>query len=321
MANLLSLYGTIGLRKLGTILLAVLAGSITSGVLAVQDEPVQLTITDDDLPVIQLLIDGEHHLSFIVSTGSNFTVLHPATASLLDSDFSQDESAGVSFIEIAAASVAQRPLPVINAAVLGIDTAEDNVSGLLALHDLGLDRMAINFAEQLILQDIVAPAHHDGNRSRDLGLLLGHATVTGVDTPINVIIDSSSNYTVANQALKTRLQDRVRRTQIINDRELRGPRNDRRRLRDVPLRLRDLRVGGVCLNRVDASHVTSPLFQTLGWSDTPALIIGMDVLENAQLTVDFQTGLFALDPANRRARCPDEARVQRPIDPIDPSAG
>ncbi len=157
-----------------------------------------------------------------------------------------------------------------------------------------------------------ASARQDGDTTYlDLGTTpAGHPTViinVGDHGPYSFVLDTGASHTaialpmaeeVGYQPESNLLPDRGTRI-TFNTRGVEHARPTGTRA----VTLRNLRVGGACLDVVPALFANLDIFRSLGWLEGPAIILGMDSLENLNLIVDRDSGIVELSPTSEETSC------------------
>jgi predicted aspartyl protease len=242
-----------------------------------QDPSLRLT-----LPV---KINGQGPFDFLVDTGSDRTVisrelatslsLQPGPKVLIHESVGADEAGTVVIDHLA---IGNRVIDHIEAPALAAkDLGGAGMLGVDALRDLHvvMDFKAMRMssspsrAEPLDANTIVVRG-----KNRLGQLILVHSEIHGV--PILVIVDSGAQLSVGNPALLKLLSRRsVSRapsssTQIVS---VTG--------RSLTIELDPITeadVGGVVIRNMSLGFAPLPIFDRFGLADTPALLLGMDVL-------------------------------------------
>jgi predicted aspartyl protease len=251
-------------------------------------------------------INGAGPYRFILDTGANTSALAPHVAEelrLQGAGDTQVEVHGVTGsallqavrVESLRAGDVQLPpmnLPVLPGPVLG------GADGILGINGLQASRIEIDFERDRVViipstgrrpaqGMLVVPA-----RLRKGGLLLVKGRVGKV--PVQVIVDTGAEHTLGNLALRTALLERARfddeidvtvlgaTTDVSAGTYFRAPRITigEANLMDLPVTFGDLHV-----------------FEIWGLTETPALVIGMDLLGMLrQFVVDYKRREFQLKP-------------------------
>jgi predicted aspartyl protease len=180
--------------------------------------------------------------------------------------------------------------------------------GIVGTNALEGRRIRIDYGAQRLWVAAPPPIYHDGQVDAAFNVLVGEARVMGVPVPVRVLIDTGSARTIVNSRL-ARWTERylaARQIQI-------GGANGSSELVDTEglAELNEVQVGGLCTAKLMALEADVDVFRAFGWDNQPAMILGMDALENAVLTIDYDQDRFELSPAAGVARCAD-GRVQHP---------
>lgn len=181
------------------------------------------------------------------------------------------------------------------------------VAGLLGADAISADRYEINVDTLQLILETGNALHPDGQIERR-GLLIGEAQLRRRSSPIHVIIDTGSSHTLINRQLRRHLFDAEVQFNInvavtgIEDEE---PEEAR------PVLLRQLQIGGLCVDQSPALQSDLDVFDALGWADEPAMVIGMDTLRHARIRVDRTSGVFEISGTTEDTQCNGD-RVQMP---------
>ena len=79
----------------------------------------------------------------------------------------------------------------------------------------------------------------------------------------------------------------------------------------APVILRGLQIGGFCIRQVVGLQSDLDVFKSLGWDDTPSIILGLDALQYTKITVDQQAGTFEISTGSSYSHDCSSERVQR----------
>ncbi len=181
------------------------------------------------------------------------------------------------------------------------------VAGLLGADAIVADRYEINVDTLQLILDTGAAIHPDGQIERR-GLLIGEAQLRRRSAHVHVIIDTGSSHTLINRQLRRHLFDAGVQFNInvavtgIEDEE---PEEAR------PVLLRQLQIGGLCVDQSPALQSDLDVFDALGWANEPAMVIGMDTLRHARIRVDRTSGVFEIEGTTEDTQC-NGSRVQMP---------
>jgi len=147
------------------------------------------------------------------------------------------------------------------------------------------------------------PRHADGMLHPDKRVPVTAAVTRRHRAPIHVLVDTGAPRTIVNSVLAQRLSHHTqrRRASRINVASISpdAPALEDGRLVTVP----DLMVGGVCIGSMLAVRADADIFRALGWENEPAMVLGLDVLQHAVITLDYSTGAMEISPARREHGC------------------
>jgi hypothetical protein len=162
--------------------------------------------------------------------------------------------------------------------------------GMIGLDALAGQRLMLDFeARKVTVDDASTPAPRmDGEivvvaRLKRGQLILTQVRANGV--PLDAVIDTGSEITIGNTALRNQLfHRRHREVQTIEVIGVTGTR--------VLLELLvvdELKVGGIVLSNVPIAFADVPPFDVFSLSDHPALLLGTDLMENfRKVSLDFR---------------------------------
>ena len=276
-------------------------GSETIGY--VSDETRRMTVGVD--------IDGQGPYPFIVDTGAERTVIARELVEALSLAPLGDVTLAtvalvrrVPSVQIGTMRVGRRTLTDIRAPAL--EGAHMGAMGMLGVDSLQSQRVVFDFQRQELT---LSQSHvDDGNwpsdtivitgRSRLGRLVLTDATVDG--QRVRVIIDTGSQQTVGNMALRRRLEARGRLGHI-GIMQLIGVTGDRVAA-EYAVTGR-LRLGALHINDMPIAFADFQLFSYLGLNNRPAILLGMDALRLFdRVSIDFANRKVRLLPSESRLR-------------------
>lgn len=277
---------------------------------------------------VPVSIDGKGPYRFLVDTGAERTVISSELAEELSLGagatarmHSMTEVGNVETVIIPRLKVSTKTTKGIHApalsryhlgaeGMLGIDSLQSQQ----VLFDFVKDTMTVSTARRL-------PESNDAGvivvtaRSRFGRLILADARADG--QKVWVIIDTGSQVTIGNKALRSKLakSNRLGVTRPIEIMSVTGG-----RVTGDYTKISGLVMGGVTLTDMPIAFAEVHPFKKLGLSDRPALLLGMDALRAFdRVSIDFanrkvrfvlpdalnraaDTRMAALDPAARAAR-------------------
>jgi len=175
-------------------------------------------------------------------------------------------------------------VPALREADLGGD-------GMIGIDALVRQRLMMDFENRLIkVEDARKPPPHFTNeivitaRLRHGQLILTQVRAAGL--PLEAVIDTGSEITIGNLALRDKLlrSNRNNKVWTVAATGVTG------KTVDLQLgQIRELRVGSISLHDVTIAFADIPPFKVFGLADEPALLLGTDILETfRRVSLDFQ---------------------------------
>lgn len=251
---------------------------------------------------VEVTVGGRGPYRFVVDTGAERTVISSEVARSLGLGSGGDvtlasvsQVSRVPSVMIPELEIGRRTIADIQAPAL----AERNIGahGMLGIDSLRLQRVTFDFTRRELT---LSSSHIDDDRfapgeivvrgrTRQGRLLLTNAFLDG--QRITVIVDTGSQITIGNAALRRRLEQ-ARRLRDVRVLSLTGVTGD---LVSADYTVaRRLQVGGVHINDFPIAFSEVRLFQLLDLQNRPAILLGMDALRLFdRVSIDF---------ANRRVR-------------------
>jgi predicted aspartyl protease len=254
------------------------------------------------------MVNQRGPFQFVLDTGANRTVLTPRLVAALGLKVAANEPATMSGVtgsasvptvaveQIKAGEVilSRQQLPVADS--LSMDT-----DGILGVDALGGTRVLVDFINNKVQ---IRPAHREGvmdgltrirAQCRFRRLLMVQASVGRI--PVSAVIDTGSEYTLANSALRARLGLPARvtasnATDVIGE-TLARQRGERR---TVPL----IRMGGVQTINPTVVFGDFYIFKLWGLEAEPAIVVGMDMIGTLDtFLIDYQRCEIQVRARNR----------------------
>ena len=233
---------------------------------------------------------------FLVDTGAERTVISRELAERLGlpagSRTRMQSVAGpsmVSTVDIAALDIATRRLSVAGAPTL--ESAHIGADGLLGVDSLAASRVMIDFKRGVMgvtpskAPDFVAES---GTivveaRRRHGRLMFTRAVADGANAV--VVVDTGSEITIGNPALRRRLLGKHELGQAVEIETVAGE-----KIVGELYTVGVLDLDGVLLKRMMIAFTDSPVFAQLDLADRPALLLGMNALRGFdKVSIDFAT--------------------------------
>jgi predicted aspartyl protease len=299
------------------LLLAAAAASVTPPAIAVPGQPLiapatidnGLEIFGDPLEAEQLKkrmfvdvkVNGVGPHRFLVDSGADRSVVSDGLATRLNLPAGESVrlqgmagSVSVGTVEVAMLTIGKSEIgpitaPALSAKHLGAD-------GLIGIDALADQRLLLDFDKRTItVQDSRSPFLASGQeivvtaRRRKGQLIITEASIN--DRGVSAVIDTGSEITLGNRALRERLYGKGRPGKMI-DIELLSVTGQV--LKAEAMVLNNVRVGGLILNNVVVAFADAPPFALFGLSKQPAIFLGSDLLASFRRV--------ALDFGNRKVR-------------------
>lgn len=240
-------------------------------------------------------VDAQGPFAFVVDSGADTSVLGSRVAQALKlpagtpvllhamTSSGRVDRVRVGELGLGESVVRDMQLPVLREQDLGAD-------GLIGIDALVEQRLMMDFEKRVIaIEDTRKPSPRlDGEivviaRRRRGQLILTQATVNG--KPVSAVIDTGSEITIGNPALRDRLLHRSNadRFKPVAVTGVTGVTMEMQ-----IARVAELRVGPVILRNVPMAFAEVPPFALFGLSEEPALLLGTDFLEKfRRVALDF----------------------------------
>lgn len=267
-------------------------------------------------------VAGRGPYRFIVDTGAERTVISSELADALRLNSGGDvtlasvsQVSRVPSVVIPELEIGRRTIEDIQAPAL----AERNIGaqGMLGVDSLHLQRVTFDFTRRELTlssshidDDRFAPGEIVVRGRTRLGrLLLTNAYLDG--QRITVIVDTGSQVTIGNAALRRRLE-RARRLGPVRTLSLTGVTGD---LVSAEYTVaRRLQVGGVHINDFPIAFSDVRLFRLLDLENRPAILLGMDALRLFdRVSIDFANRRVRLAPPTSQAAPPTRMAQFAPL--------
>ncbi|RKR00470.1 retroviral-like aspartic protease family protein [Maricaulis maris] len=267
--------------------------------------------------LLPVTLEGGDPLTFILDTGASNTAIAQPVAEAIGfvsqwESYDLVQSLNARFDaerhDIAQLGIPGAPPVGLNSVVIPVPADHPlPVAGLLGADAILSDRYEIDVDDLALILDSAAAEHPDGQVERR-GLLIGEARLRRRSAPVHVIIDTGSSHTLINRQLRRHLYDPG--IQFNFDIHVSGI-EDAEGEEARPVMLRQLQIGGLCVERSAALQSDLDVFDALGWADEPAMVIGMDTLRHARIRIDRTTGTFEISGTTEDTQCHGR-RVQTP---------
>jgi len=244
---------------------------------------------------VEVQVNGRGPFRFVVDSGADSSVIGYRIARALDlpagtpvvlngmTASSRVERALVDELTLGPTTIRNLELPVLQERDLGGE-------GMIGIDALVQQRLMLDFEKRVIkVEDAHRPSQRlDGEivvtaRRRRGQLILTQARANG--KPVSAVIDTGSELTIGNLALRDQLIRRYRdKFSTVAVTGVTGVTVDLQMANVVELRL-----GPVILQNVSIAFAEVPPFAVFGLSDQPALLLGTDLMETfRRVSLDFR---------------------------------
>ena len=249
-----------------------------------------------DRMTVPVRLSGKGPYRFLVDTGADRTAVSTAlvtelglssgpTATLHSiTGVSQVRTANVPTLELTHNRVRSVQAPVLERAHMGAD-------GILGVDSLRSQRVIFDFRTRLIS---IVPSQRRMTRDEDGTIVVtgklrrGHLIVTSAKAngvPLTVVLDTGSEMTLGNAALRARLEARrkLNDPEIIEMTSVTG-----QKLVGEAFYLKRVDLGEVTLRNLVIMFSDAPIFSSLSLEDRPAVLLGMNAMRAfEQFSIDF----------------------------------
>ncbi len=300
-----------------TLLLAAAAASVTPPAASVPGQPlIAPAIIDNNLEILgdaleaeqlkkRMFVDvkvngiGPHR--FLVDSGADRSVVSDGLAARLNLPAGESVrlqgmagAVSVGTVEVAMLTIGKSEIGPINAPALS--ARHLGADGLIGIDALADQRLLLDFDKRTItVQDSRTPFAANGQeivvtaRRRKGQLIITQASIG--NRGVSAVIDTGSEVTLGNRALRERLYG-TRRPEKMIDIELLSVTGQV--LKAEAMVLNNVWIGGLMLNNVVVAFADAPPFALFGLSTQPAIFLGSDLLSSFRRV--------ALDFGNRKVR-------------------
>ncbi|HEU0045732.1 retroviral-like aspartic protease family protein [Sphingomonas sp.] len=243
---------------------------------------------------VEVQVNGQGPYRFVVDSGADTSVIGAKVAGALALPpgrpvmlHSITASKRVQQVRVERLSFGQSAIHDLELPVL--DEGDLGGAGMIGIDALVEQRLLLDFDKRVIkVEDAHRPAQRlDGEivvvaRRRKGQLILTQARANG--KPVDAVIDTGSEITIGNLALRKQL---LRRTDKVTTIQVTGVTGA---TMNVELaRVGELRLGPVLLRDVPVAFADVPPFRLFGLSEQPALLLGTDLMETfRRVSLDFR---------------------------------
>lgn len=275
--------------------LAPLPPAVIDNNLAVQGQEIEARKVETRLSV-EVRVNGRGPYQFLVDSGADTSVvglriardlqLPIGTPVLLNNmtDRNIVDRVLVDELTLGPSTIRYLELPALREQDLG-------GAGMIGIDALASQRLMMDFEKRVIkVEDASIPVKAMPGeivvtaRRRRGQLILTQVTATGLS--LDAIIDTGSQITIGNLALRDKLVRRTRaKMQTVTATGVTGTKVDMQ-FTTIP----ELRLGPVTLHNVPMAFADVPPFKVFGLADQPALLLGTDLMETfRRVSLDFRS--------------------------------
>jgi predicted aspartyl protease len=262
-----------------------------------QTEDVRFKTERNDRMTVPVRLSGTGPYRFLVDTGSDRTAISRELAVRLK--LAAGESAlvhgiaGVATVSTASVpdlQLTRRQLKVTDAPLL--EGANMGADGILGVDSLRSQRVMFDFEAQTL--SIVPSATPDFREEPGTIVVRGHrrngrlivTEATANDQPVVVVIDTGSQVTVGNEALRRALTKSKLLTGALQQVELESVTGQK--LTGDYMFVRELELGGIKLKSLAIVFADAHTFKQLKLNERPALLLGMNAMRAfKKVSIDF----------------------------------
>lgn len=256
----------------------------------VPDSVLAASVDLNDRMTVPVMVNGRGPFPFVIDTGANRSVVSDALAVQLGLPSSgllrikaATGEAKTGSVRVASLVVGRRRLTDFLAPVLQVDNL--GALGMLGIDAVSDQRLVMDFRrKQMTLTKSVPQEAEAGAlvveaKSKYGQLLLVDSQVEGI--PLYVIIDTGSEVTVGNSAMRSflarRRATRVNLVDVVGD-------TARVDLGQLP----ELHIGKVIVRNEQVAYADLYVFEHLGLHGKPSMLLGMSTLRQcAKVSIDF----------------------------------
>lgn len=262
----------------------------------------QLLIGGDDVNsrmaetrmTVEVKVNGHGPYHFVVDSGADTSVVGLNIARDLQLPLGRpvilnDMTARNVVDRVKVASLTLGPSTVFDLEVPALREQDLGGHGMIGIDALVRQRLMMDFEERVIkVEDARKPARALPGEIIVIGRLnKGQLILTEVDAgglPLQAVVDTGSQITIGNSALRDKLVRNKRKDWVVGATGVTG------KTIDLHLaRIRYLQLGKVIMRDVPIAFADVPPFKVFGLDKEPALLLGTDILENfRRVSLDFK---------------------------------
>jgi len=243
---------------------------------------------------VEVGVNGTGPYRFVVDSGADSSVVGWRIARALQLPLGRpailnDMTARNIVDRVKVAELQVGPSRISDLEVPALREADLGGHGMIGIDALVRQRLMMDFEQRVIkVEDARKPAKRIPGEILVIGRLnKGQLILTEVDAgglPLQAVVDTGSEITIGNSALRDKLIKRKQREWVVGATGVTG------KTIDLQLaRIRHLKLGSITLRDVPIAFADLPPFKVFGLEKEPALLLGTDILENfRRVSLDFK---------------------------------
>ena len=243
---------------------------------------------------VEVRVNGRGPYHFLVDSGADTSVVGLNIARDLQLPLGtpailNDMTARNVVDRVKVAELTLGPSRVVDLEVPALREQDLGGQGMIGIDALVRQRLMMDFEARVIkVEDARKPPRPRPGEIVVIGRLnKGQLILTEVDAgglPLQAVVDTGSQITIGNTALRDKLVKRSRKDWVVGATGVTG------KTIDLQLaRIRHLKIGSVILREVPVAFADLPPFKVFGLDKQPALLVGTDILENfRRVSLDFR---------------------------------
>lgn len=266
-------------------------------------QDIAFKIDRNDRMTVPVRLGGRGPYRFLVDTGADRTAVSSALAAELGlvsgptatlhsvTGITQVRTATVPRLELTYNRVRSVEAPVLERMHMGAD-------GILGVDSLRSQRVMFDFKTRIIS---IVPSAQKVGRTEEGTIVVtgklrrGHLIVTSAranGVPMTVVLDTGSEMTLGNSALRTKLEARRRLgpPELIEMMSVTG-----KKLVGEAFHMKEVQIGDVVLKDLVVLFSTAPIFHSLNLEAKPAVLLGMNAMRAFdKVSIDFARKQFRM---------------------------
>ena len=265
-----------------------------------QTEDIKFKSEGNDRLTVPVRVSGQGPYRFLVDTGADRTAISRQLADSLKLKPGEKAAlhsvAGVSDVataDVPELELTRKPVRVLDAPLL--DSANMGADGILGVDSLRSQRVVFDFQDQTMsIVPSAAPSSNDDSRTivvqayrKNGRLVITDAVANG--HPVTVVLDTGSQVSIGNEALRAKLVGRMVNTlQSVEIQSVTG-----QSISGQYAFVREFDIGGIQLKNLAIIFADAHTFHQLKLDKQPALLLGMNAIRAfKKVSIDFANRKF-----------------------------